>query len=434
MPWIAGRRDVLPRITGRRDALPWGIALVFAVAMLYATSRDVFWNGDFYLEAYPAYDALMVGDVGRFFDRLPGYSGFTVVVGAPAALLTGAFGGVETMVFRVTALPGLAALAAVGVALAGPLRAAGSRGWLLFLVLGAGGGLTYQALVYGHPEDLLATGAAVGAILTARSGRVSWASLLIVVAVVAKQWAVLAILPAAMAAPQKGARIGIAGIVGSVVLVGLQTQLGGPVHGAITQTGTTLFHPHQLFWPLGLPATPVLLDEVVQGARTGPAWLSPLTRPLIVGSGVAVALLWWLRSGHRRNRDDVFGVLALVMLLRCMLDPWDIVYYHLPVVVALAAWEARRGREMPVLALAVTAACWLTFITFDAHTGYGPYLAYLAWAVPLAVGLAIALLRSPCVPRLTSAPIIRPDAGLGAPVPASAFAAPAAPAADPVVA
>ena len=68
----------------------------------------------------------------------------------------------------------------------------------------------------------------------------------------------------------------------------------------------------------------------------------------------------------------MLGVLALAFLLRCMLDPWDLVYYHLPLVVALAAWEARRGRDLPVLSVVVTAACWLTFVVYDARTGHGP--------------------------------------------------------------
>lgn len=396
---------------GHRNLLPWTLAIAFAGVMLLAGSRDVFWKGDFYLEAYPAYDALMAGDIGLFLDRLPGYSGFTVVVGAPATLLTGTFGGIETMVYRLTSVPGLLAMAALSVAIAGPLRAAGNRAWPLFLLLGAGGALTFQALDFGHPEDLLATGAAVGAVLVARGGRLNWASVLIVVAVVAKQWAVLAILPAAMAAPRGGLRIAIAGVVGTVVLLGLQTQLGGEVHTAITHTGS-LFHPHQVFWPFGTPATTAEFIGAPDGTRMAPEWLSALTRPLTVGSGIAVALIWWLRSGPERNRDDVLGVLALVFLLRCMLDPWDVVYYHLPLVVALAAWEARRGSSLPVLSLVVTAACWLTFITYEERAGYGPYLAYLAWSVPLAVGLASTLLRPVRASRRVPSP------QLAAPVPA----------------
>jgi hypothetical protein len=375
----------------RPYAMPWALALAFATTVLLSGSRDVFWTGDFYLEVYPAYEALMAGDAGGFLAMLPGYSGFVVVVGAPAALLTGALGGVETMVFRLTAVPGLLGLAAIGVALAGPVRAAGNRAWPVFLVFGAGGALAYSSLTYGHPEDLLATASAVGAVLVARVGRVGWASVLIVGAVVAKQWAVLAILPAAMAAPRGGMRIAASGVVGAVTVLALQTQLGGAVHGTITDTGL-LFHPHQIWWPLGVAATPEHI-EAGHGTLMGPAWLAPFTRPLIVGGGIALAALWWLRSGPQRNRDDVLGLLALVFLGRCMLDPWDLVYYHLPLVVSLAAWEARRGRDVPVLSVAVTAACWLTFVVYDERAGYGPYAAYLAWTIPLAAGLTVTLLR-----------------------------------------
>ena len=389
-------------------AAPWALGAGFAIVLLFAGSRDVFWMGDFYLEVYPAYHALMLGDAGWFFDHLPGYSGFVVVVGAPAALLTGALGGIETMVFRFTAVPGLVSLAAVGVALAGPVRAAGNRAWPLFLVLGAGGALALSTLHYGHPEDLLATGLAVGGVLAARGGRVGWASVLIVGAVVAKQWAVLAIVPAAMAAPRGGWKIAVAGASGAALLLALQTGAGGPVHGAITNTGT-LFHPHQLFWPFGVPATPEFI-QAGHGTRMGPAWLAPLTRPLIVGAGIAVAVAWWLRSGPERNRDDVFGVLALALLLRCMLDPWDLVYYHLPLTVALAAWEARRRRDLPVLAVATSAAVWFSFVIYDARTGNGPYLVYLAWSLPLAAGLAVTLLRparaqQPAPARRVPAPV-----------------------------
>ena len=110
-----------------------------------------------------------------------------------------------------------------------------------------------------------------------------------------------------------------------------------------------------------------------------------------------------LRGGASRNRDDALLVLALALLLRCMLDPWDLVYYHLPLVVALAAWEARRGRELPVLAVLVTAACWLSFEIYDARTGMGPYVAYLAWTLPLAAGLGLALFR-PVAARRAAAP------------------------------
>ena len=379
-------------LLGRPLALPWAMALAFALVVGAAGSTDVFWMGDFYLEAYPAYQAVMAGDWSAFLDKLPGYSGFTVMVGTPSALLTGAAGGMETMAYRLSAAPGLLALAALGVAIAGPVRAAGNRAWPVFLIVGCGGALTLSTLRYGHPEDLLATACAIGAVLCARSGHVGRASLLIVLAVVAKQWAVLAILPAAMAAPRGGWRIVVSGAIGTAVLLGLQLQPSSSgVHAAITNTGQ-LFHPHQIWWPFGVPATPEFIAGG-HGTRMGPGWLMPLTRPLIVGGGALVAIAWWLRSGPDRNRDDVLGVLALVFLLRCMLDPWDLVYYHLPLVVALAAWEARRGRSLPVLAVVASAGAWLTFVVYAAREGNGPYIAYLAWTIPLAIGLAVTLLR-----------------------------------------
>jgi hypothetical protein len=380
-------------LLGRPLALPWALALAVATALLFAGSQDVFWTGDFYLEVYPAYERLMDGDVGGFVDALPGYSGFTVLVGAPSALLTEALGGAETMVFRMTAAPGLLALAGLGVAVAGPVRASGNRAWPVFLVAAAGGALALQTLKYGHPEDLLAAACAVGGVLAARSGRIGWASVLVVLAFVAKQWAVLAIVPAALAAPRGGWRIFALAATAAVLLVGVQTQLGGAAHGTITSTGL-LFHPHQVFWPFGIPATPEFIAGG-HGTTMGPQWLAPLTRPLIVGSGIALAVAWWLRNGAERNRDDALAVLALALLLRCMLDPWNLVYYHLPLAVCLAAWEARRGRDLPVLSVVVNAACWLTFVTYDARAGYGPYFAYLAWTVPLALGLAFVLLRRP---------------------------------------
>jgi hypothetical protein len=397
-------------LLGRPLALPWALALAFAGMLLFAGSRDVFWTGDFYLEVYPAYERMMNGDVGGFLDLLPGYSGFVALVGAPSALVTGAFGGMETMVFRLTAAPGLLALAAVGVAVAGPIRASGNRRWPVFLFAAAGGVLALETLKYGHPEDLLAAGCAVGAVLAALGGRIRCASVLVVLAVVAKQWAVLAILPAALAAPRAGWRIAAAGATATVLLVGLQTQLGNGNHGAITSTGL-LFHPHQVFWPFGIPATPEFIADG-HGTRMGPEWLAPLTRPLIVGCGVALAVAWWLRSGPERNRDDALGVLALALLLRCMLDPWNLVYYHLPLAVCLAAWEARRGRDLPALSVVVNAACWLTFVTYDARSGYGPYAAYLAWTAPLALGLAFVLLRRPAEQRSAAA------AGAAVPAPA----------------
>ena len=81
-----------------------------------------------------------------------------------------------------------------------------------------------------------------------------------------------------------------------------------------------------------------------------------------------------------------------------MLDPWNLGYYHLPLVLALVAWETEKRRP-PVIALAVTAAIWLTFRTLEMRTGIAPMLMYLAWTLPLAAALARTLFARPAQAR-----------------------------------
>jgi len=226
----------------RGDLRLWLGALACAVVVCVTGSQDVFWSGDFYVEAFPAYKLLMAGDVHGYLQHLPGYTGFALAVGAPASLLTELLGGAETMAFRLTALPGLVALAALAVALAGHARRTMLKGWPLVLVLTADGPLVLQTLKFGHPEDLLATAAAVGAVLSARDGRPTAAGLLLVVAVLAKQRAVLAIGPALLAAPAGHWRIAVIAALGSLAIVGAEMLYHPLARGGLTSTAD-LFHP-----------------------------------------------------------------------------------------------------------------------------------------------------------------------------------------------
>jgi hypothetical protein len=226
-------------------------------------------------------------------------------------------------------------------------------------------------------------------VLAALGGRTRAAVALLVVAVAAKQWAVLAILPAALATPRGGLRVAILAGASAAAVVGAQYLLVPLAAGSMTSTGG-LFHPHQLWWPFGIPAPPEFIAEG-HGVRTAPAWLQPITRPMIIGGGIALAGLSWLRAGAGRRREDALVLLALVMLLRCALDPWNLVYYHLPCALALVAWEVRRGRPYPLLTLVLSAAAWLSFVTYGERETDGPFLLYMAWVVPFAAALAVAV-------------------------------------------
>jgi hypothetical protein len=82
------------------------------------------------------------------------------------------------------------------------------------------------------------------------------------------------------------------------------------------------------------------------------------------------------------------ALLALAFLVRCLLDPNDHVYYHVPFLIALLAWEART-RDAPVLALLATGLLWLVFHTVSGVAGLSiQFAAYLAVTLPL-LGLLV---------------------------------------------
>ncbi len=55
------------------------------------------------------------------------------------------------------------------------------------------------------------------------------------------------------------------------------------------------------------------------------------------------------------------------MLLRGMLDPWNEIYYQLPFLVSLGAWEVCSGRRAPLFTLAASVLVWLSFEPVTPH-------------------------------------------------------------------
>jgi hypothetical protein len=387
-------------------------ALLAAAGVLVLGSRDPFWNGDYVDEAWRSYQTLAGGGFGEFLSRAPAYTGFVTLVGAPLTLLVEhLLGGVDAhnhglaLLFRLTALPGIVALAVLGALLGARARAAAPGwAWLLVLALAAGSPIAYQALLYGHPEDVLAASLSVLGVFAARRGRPVAAGVLLALAIVSKQWAVLAVLPAMLAADGRALRIGAIACAGAAaVFVPLMLLTPAIQHASLVTSGG-LFHPQQVWWPLGVPAD-AAFTAAGHGEVTAPAWLMPITHPLIVALALPLAALWWWRAGRAaRNRDDAFALLALLFLERCALDPWNLVYYQLPLVLSLLAWEVHRRHAFPVLTLAVTAATWISFVTYDVRVGYGPFALYFAWALPLACALGWTLYGRPAPARTERRP------------------------------
>lgn len=137
------------------------------------------------------------------------------------------------------------------------------------------------------------------------------------------------------------------------------------------------------------------------GYRIAPSWVGGISHPLILLVGAAITASLWLgrrrRAGSRAllGERDALLALALLLLMRCVLDTWDTEYYLLPCVFTLLTWEAIGSNDRPpVLALSSTLLVWLSFQWAPAHISADAEAAlFLAWSVPLMGILSVALYR-----------------------------------------
>jgi hypothetical protein len=250
--------------------------------------------------------------------------------------------------------------------------------------------MAFKALHWGHPEEFVGASLAVAAVLLAAQGRGALAGVTLGLAVATKQWALLAALPVLMLAAEQWRRVLVIAVGVSAVLV-IPMLAGDPsrfisqnFHAGVAGAGVTQTN---LWWPFhyqsGLDAT------TGAGMYSIPAWMGSLAHPLVLGLGLGLPLVYWRRR-HERHPYDAIQLLALLFLLRCLLDPLTISYHHLPFVIALAVYEGLRRRGLPIVSLCSALALWFV-AQVVAPTGNldALNLAYLAWALPTAGYLAV---------------------------------------------
>jgi hypothetical protein len=353
------------------------LACVFAGVgvwtMVYLGLYGFAWT-DYDFEVTPAYDALAGGHLWRFFQLAPVYGG-SLELRAPFAMLPALWGGGEQARFELVSLPCVIAAAALAVWLFSRMREAGASPLARWTTLGlcAANPITVYACEIGHAEELLGGVLCVVAVLAAERGRSVWAGLLLGLAIVNKQWALLAVGPVLLALPSgRRQALAIAGTVAAVFYAPLiAAQLPSHASSAAAAVGAatgTIFQPWQFWWFLGA-AGHLVRDPsgaVLAGYRVPPGWISDLAHPLIVAISLPLTLL----AAQRRRgggRADALLVLVALLLLRCALDPWDNVYYPLPFIVALIAWESLRLRRPPLYGLLASAATWAIFEELPSH-------------------------------------------------------------------
>jgi hypothetical protein len=370
---------------------------VLVVALAAAALLVVAWLalqpgnwGDWQREARPAVEALVGGHVLRFLQLAPAYGG-SLILRAPFVLATKLWHGQDDAIYRASVAPCLVAAGALGVWLAKQMRARGNSmlACALALLVCAANPLTVPALTAGHPEELLGAVLCTVAVLCAVADRPAWAGVLLGLAVANKEWAVLAVGPVLVALPHARLRaLVIAAAVAAIVQAPL--VLAGGLVGQATAVGLnsgTIFQPWQIWWWLGSGGGG-------HGYRLPPVWLGSFGHTLPVAlMPVLTALYAWRWRRPTRRRHDVLLLLALLMGLRCILDPWDISYYALPFLIALVTWEGLTAQRPPVLTLAATGAAWFILRGTSSY-GLTPDLEALVFtiiSVPSLLALAVAV-------------------------------------------
>ena len=358
----------------RRTLLPAGLA---AVLMALTTAVGT----DYRFDAGPAVAALARGDVHGFVSAPVQMGPLSILLRAPLAALAGAD---SVWGYRAGALVCLLALVWLGALVA---RRAGAALGLVAATLLVANPVSFEALRLGHPEELLGAALCVAAVLLARD-RQLWAAVALGAALATKQWALIAIAPVLAAAPRE-ARVRLAATAAAVA--------------AAVVIPVALADPHAFVSALDKPAfglaamrtgnlwgfTAITGHVSLGGGESAviyvvPRWLQHLAHPL-----VAVLTLGLGAAAVRRRALDPLALLAVLMLLRCALDPWNHAYYHAPFLAALVAWEVLEARRLPLVA--ALSAAWLG-IVFRLELPLADVL-YAAWALPAVAWLSRRAMR-----------------------------------------
>jgi glycosyl transferase family 87 len=386
--------------TLRLARIPAAVAILVAFGLGLTSAVGLADGLDYFLDASFPIDALARGDL-RAFAASPALMGdFSLFLRAP--FVRPVFEQSLTVVYLAGALPCVAVLVAVGLHLRRSMRARGlpEAAVLLAGLLAVFNPGVLRSLHWGHPEEVLAAALSVAAILAALRERGLLAGLLLGLAVATKQWAVIAIVPTLLALSERRLRALLAA--GAVALtIALPSLVLAPravvsTHASLVQA-QPVAGPPNVWWPISSPRSAAERKASAPGfAAKIPTWVGTISHPLIVLLAIPLGWLFWRRRALL-GAHDALGLFALLMLARCLLDPWNNDYYHAPFLLALLCWETLARDGWPRMTLFAGAALALTFPAgIDSMTELSDQslrycLTYLVWALPLAGWLSLAL-------------------------------------------
>jgi Glycosyltransferase family 87 len=365
------------------------LAMVAASALL--AYRATSWPSDYPGDAGDPINALIHFRLHDFLEARPAMGPLSLIFRAPFAALAQLTQGPDPLrlyndAYRFGIFPCLVAAGAFGLWLARLMRERNAPRIERFAVasLCVVSPSVLDALRLGHPEEILGATLACAGLVFGLRGH-PWLALgLAGLTVANKQWGVLVVVPIALTMGRAQIRRGLAllaGVVAVLVIPLLAVDAASMWTSlkAMADIRGTFVLPPNVWFPL---------TEHTAGFDPGhnhlPAWLGIVARPLLVAICIAVPLLL-ARHARQDPLRRIPAVLALVLLLRCMLDPLDNSSYHVPFFMAVITMSALGGSLAPTLV--ATAAIWLTR-RFGEISPAALSAWYIAWTVPFAVYLA----------------------------------------------
>jgi len=345
-------------------------------------------------------EALSHGDLKGFFANQPSMGSFSLLVRTPPAIVAA---GNDLAVYRSGVFICVLAAGLLGVFLAMSMLRHG-RPWTVWALLGTAcvvNPLTYQAAYWGHPEEVLGAVLAVGAVIAA--GRRHWliGALMLAAALATKQWAALAVVPALIAAPA-GTRVRLAVTCAALAAVLTVPMLAADpdrfraaqenVSSASDYTNTVT--ATNLWWLVSSESTGEGIDPEgklrILKQYSLPDATGRVLHLGVIAAALIVCLLYARRRG-RGNPDDLLQLVALLFLLRCVLDPLTFSYHHAPFLIALIAFEGLR-RDVPLLsAYSIGALLLMNEVVVPSGEPRLINGFYLIWAIPLAGAMTLSL-------------------------------------------
>jgi hypothetical protein len=366
------------------------VLLVGAACALIA-SRPAYETVDYSTDAGPAIDALTHLDAGRFFASEPQMGILSLLLRWPFAALARLGDGGELDEYRLGAFACVFVSGLVGLLLAREMH----RLWRGAIAIGLTLGLwllnpaTLQAINIGHPEEVLGGALCVVAVLTGTRGRSVVSGVSLGLALATKQWALVAIAPTLLGSrnPLKTGAIAMA------IWLPLELVLVlGNFHAyeRVGHFGVVVGTPTGAWWPF----VGILPTEFIERAA----------RPFVLAAALAVSVVAWRRGGPRGPESE-FALLALLLLLRALLDPTGNQYFAVPFLMALLAFEGLRSPRPPLVSMTAVVMLAVTFhsVTLLSSSSL-TNLVYLAWALPLCVYLWLAVDGRPVMARLLRSP------------------------------